>query len=224
MPEYFYQYNFQTSDFERDINNQIPVGDSVASIKSTFCPVVGVDVPATSEEDLDEYMAAQSFSRVQPADPPTDQIALGEIQLDPTAAPFSQRINRTAEKTSLWNLNTQETDGIITPDSANNEITMDVLFNTNTGDRYDLIVSMSVGIPFRTETIFELIHNDNGSEKTISTFRCEGLIFDSPMPISMSGSFKIDSATNQSAYVNVRTIYGTANINYYSGNAILKRF
>lgn len=224
MPEYYYQYNFKTEDFEKNINNQIPVGDSVSSLKSTFCPVIAVDVPATSEDDLDEYMASQGFSRVQPSNPPTDQIALGEMQLNPSTAPRSQRITGTSGKANLWNQNSQETVGIITPDQTNNEIVMNTLFNSDTGDRYDFTVNMSVSIPFRIGVIFEIIHNDNGTENIISTFRCEGLMFDSPLGVGMTGSFKIDSETNQSAYVNIRTISGNANINYYSGNAILKRF
>lgn len=224
MPIYYYQYNFKTEDFERNINNQIPVGDSVSSINSTFCPIMSIDAPSTSENDLDEYMSTQGFSRVQPSEPPTDQVALGEIQLNPSTAPISQRVGRTSVKTTLWNLNSQDTVGIITPDQANNEIVMNTLFNSDTGDRYDFNVSMSVSIPFRTGIIFEIIHNDDGIENTISTFRCEGLIFDSPIGVSMNGSFKINSATNQSVYLNIKTLSGNANINYYSGNAILKRF
>lgn len=224
MPEYFYQYNFQTENFEDGINNQIPSGDTVASIKSTFCPIIGVDVPATSEEDLDGYLATQSFVRVQPATPPTDQIALGEIQLEAGTGPLSQRVTSTAAKTNLWNLNTQETSGIITPDAANNELTIDTLFNTNTGDRYDFTVNMGVAMPFRSFLVFEMIHNDDGVENIITTLRVDGLIFDSAVSVSMTGSFLVDNATNQSAYINARTIGGSANINYYSGNAILKRF
>lgn len=223
MPEYLYQYNLDTFDFIDMINNQIPTGDSVISIGSIFCPLVRIDVPATSETDLDELMASKGYTRLPPATPPTFQIAVSEMQLQIGSGPFSQIITSNNQKTNFWNQNKESTSGIITADQANNEITIDSLFNGDSGDRYDITVNVSVAVPRRDYCILSIIHDDNGSESVISEGQLYGQTNFGPASMTITGTTKVTDSVNQAIYVNVRTIGGSETIRWYAGNIIVKR-
>lgn len=224
MPEYLYQFNFQTEGFESKINNQLPVGDVIASIETVFSTVLKIDVPVTSKDDLDEYMAFIGATEIPATEEPTDQVAIAEISRQLADGTVSQQITSTPQKVNLYTTNKRSTAGIITADADNNQFTIDSLFNINTGDNYRVIGSIAVNIPERDFCIFELIHDDNGNPKTAFEIPAYGLSNrNGPTIIPINGTFLVTQALNQSVYLRVYTIGGAETINYFSSDITLER-
>ena len=224
MPEYIYQYSYQTPDFERDLIDHIPVGDPLNSINTIFSTLIKIDVPASAKEDLDDFMRNKGASEVSAIEAPTEQVAIASISRIFSEGNTSQQITSSLQKVNFFTTNDRSTDGVVTADQANNEITIDSVFNVNTGDNYRVSGIVALRIPRRDFCIFEVTHDDNGTLNKVSEVPAYGLSNNNgPIIVPINGTFIVTSDVNQSVYLRAYTIGGNEIVNYYSGSFTLER-